>query len=135
MSQPRKEKPDELVDLQAVDDNQDIVQMDTGWQPSNDTEWRQVGDTIDHNAVRRAAEAVRAHELRHHPAKAVEDDEDKIPDETIRAVLRQASREGVELFYACDYQGVPWDRFVIDLADYEGRMRKDLEDRRWGRKS
>jgi hypothetical protein len=121
MGQPRNDWPDEELE------NQDIEQPDTGW--------REMGEIIDHNAIRRAAEAVRAHEQRHHPsAMVVADEADRISDETLRSIIGQAEQEDCSLAYACECHDVKWSRFVVDIADYEGRMRKDLEDRRWGRR-
>lgn len=96
---------------------------------------RKLGDHIDANTVKRANEAVRNHERRHHRALPEETAGEKVPDETIREVIWQSEREGVSLAYACECHDVQWSRFVVDLADYEGRMRQELDALRWGRRS
>lgn len=90
---------------------------------------QEIGLDIDRNAIRRAAEAVRAHEKRHHPA--VIEEGEKISDELIRSIICQSEQEDCGLAYACDFHDVKWSRFVVDLADYEGRMRKEIDDLRW----
>jgi hypothetical protein len=97
---------------------------------------RRMGDHIDQNAVKRASEAVRDHERRHHAnARTTATDSDKIPDETIRAIIRQSEKEGCGLPYAVECHDVQWSQFVIDLADYEGRLREEVDQLRWGRRS
>lgn len=86
---------------------------------------RKMGKVIDHNAVKRAAEALRAHELRFHPlATAAYDEVERIPDATIRAIIALVEQAACTYAEAAEHYGVSYGRLCIDLADFENRLRR-----------
>jgi hypothetical protein len=101
----------------------------------------EVGRRLARRVDQRMNQKIAAHERRMHAeadesAPVVEAcPHERIPDDVICAVITQAEREDSPLSVVVEEHGLPWSRFTLDLADYEGRYRRELARLRWGREA